>query len=292
MAPESRARGTASSSAAALRKMTSRAGFCIPAARDASTSEEASASPKPTRSLPGTFWATSATLRAPPSFYPAGMLESVLCSPAICFRRRFRVPASAPEFFVTSMDITIIAFLGLLLAVAASAKSSSCKFQAPSEANVATAFESRRSKFRWMVLLHTNGSIAPLSKLFFFAVRLFLSCRDFFCPFPRPQTPFAGGSFETLGDHWNVQVMDSTKLGVITTGLFATCGIQTMRRYFWKCSFLPLIPHCVDNGLSRLAGHAIVFRSGSQPKKGSFRTDPRELQQAQDAIVLKASSRH
>jgi methyltransferase len=140
------------------------------------------------------------------------------------------------------MDLSVIAFLALLLAVALLRLVElriSKRHQQAMLARGATKID--EPKFRWMVLLHT-------------ALLLGAACEVVFLK--RPFLPWlAAPAFaiflsanavrwwviRTLGQHWNVQVMDSTRLGVITSGPFRFVRHPNYSAVFAEMLALPLI---------------------------------------------------
>src|SRR5947207_15676279 len=75
-------------------------------------------------------------------------------------------------------------------------------------------------KFRWMVLLHTAVLLGA-------ALEVVLLRRPFILWLAAPLfAVFLAANavrwwvIRSLGEHWNVQVMDSTRLGVVTSGPF------------------------------------------------------------------------
>lgn len=96
-------------------------------------------------------------------------------------------------------------------------------------------------KFRWMVLVHT-------------AVLLGAACEVVFLR--RPLIPWLAGIMfalflaanavrwwviRTMGQHWNVQVVDSTQLGVVTCGPFRYVRHPNYGAVFVEMLALPLI---------------------------------------------------
>ena len=67
-----------------------------------------------------------------------------------------------------------------------------------------------------------------------------------------------GGSF-TLGTHWNIQVMDSVSLGVITSGPFRFVRHPNYAAVFVELLALPLIHTAWLTALIGSAGHAWVL---------------------------------
>ena len=63
----------------------------------------------------------------------------------------------------------------------------------------------------------------------------------------------------TLGQHWNVEIMDSTKLGVITTGPFAYVRHPNYAAVFVEMIALPLIHTAWITALAGAIVHAIVL---------------------------------
>jgi len=140
------------------------------------------------------------------------------------------------------MDLSVIAFLALLLAVAL------LRFvelrisrRHQREMIACGAAKVDEPQFRWMVLLHT----AVLAGA---AVEVVLLRRPFI-----PQLAavmfllFLAANavrwwvIRTLGEHWNVQVMDSTRLGVVTSGPFRYVRHPNYAAVFTEMLVLPLI---------------------------------------------------
>jgi methyltransferase len=140
------------------------------------------------------------------------------------------------------MELSRIAFLALLLAVALLrfvelriSKRHQEELIARGAAKVA------ESKFRWMVLLHT----AVLAGA---AVEVILLRRPFlpWLAVPMFSIFLAANAvrwwvIRTLGEHWNVQVMDSTRLGVVTSGPFRYVRHPNYAAVFAEMLALPLI---------------------------------------------------
>src|SRR2546423_15262691 len=158
------------------------------------------------------------------------------------------------------MAITVIALLGLLLAVAALrivelqiSKRHQKQIVADGGAKVTDP------KFLWMVLLHTavligaavevvflHRSFIPWLAAISFALFLVANIIRWWV-------------IRTLGEHWNVQVMDSTKLGVITTGPFAYVRHPNYAAVFVEMIALPLIHTAWITALAGEIAHIIVL---------------------------------
>jgi methyltransferase len=137
---------------------------------------------------------------------------------------------------------TVDAFLALLLAVGLLRLVElriSKRHQAEMVARGAAKVDEPR--FRWMVLLHTAVLIGA-------ALEVVL--------LKRPFIPWLAASMfviflaanavrwwviRTLGEHWNVQVMDSMRLGVVTSGPFRYVRHPNYAAVFAEMLALPLI---------------------------------------------------
>ena len=140
------------------------------------------------------------------------------------------------------MDLSVIVFLALLLAVAllrfVELRISRRHQQEMIERGAAKVDE---PKFLWMVLLHT----AVLAGA---AVEVVALKRPFIPALAGPMfLVFLAANalrwwvIRTLGEHWNVQVMDSTRLGVVTSGPFRYVRHPNYAAVFTEMLALPLI---------------------------------------------------
>jgi methyltransferase len=158
------------------------------------------------------------------------------------------------------MDLSVIAFLFLLLAVAALRIAElriSLRHQQQLVARgAAKVFEPR---FRWMVALHTCVLLGA-------ALEVVL--------LKRPFLPVIGATafaiflaanavrwwvIRTLGDHWNVQIMDSTRLGVVTSGPFRFVRHPNYAAVFAEMLALPLIHTAWVTALAGSLAHMAVL---------------------------------
>ena len=140
------------------------------------------------------------------------------------------------------MDLSVIAFLALLLTVAAlRIVELRISKQHQKEMIARGAAKVDEPRFRWMVVLHTAVLIGA-------ALEVVL--------LKRPLVPWLAAPMfavflaanavrwwviRTLGQHWNVQVMDSTSLGVVTTGPFRYVRHPNYAAVFAEMLALPLI---------------------------------------------------
>lgn len=140
------------------------------------------------------------------------------------------------------MELSVIAFLGLLVLVALLRiveLQISRRHQREMVSRGAAKVD--EPQFRWMVLLHTAVLVGA-------AVEVVLLRRPFIPMLAAVMfVIFLSANFvrwwviRTLGDHWNVQVMDSTCLGVISTGPFRYVRHPNYAAVFAEMLSLPLI---------------------------------------------------
>jgi methyltransferase len=140
------------------------------------------------------------------------------------------------------MELSTIAFLALLLAVALLrivelriSKKHQEEMIARGAAKVA------EPKFRWMVGLHAAVLVGA-------AVEVVVLRRPLILWLAAPMfILFLAANavrwwvIQTLGEHWNVQVMDSTRLGVVTSGPFRYVRHPNYAAVFAEMLALPLI---------------------------------------------------
>ena len=142
------------------------------------------------------------------------------------------------------MAVNVIAYLALLLAVGLLRiyeLQISRRHQQQMLARGASKIQDRR--FRWMVMLHVCVLIGcavevvflhrpfyPLFAAFCFAIFLSANAVRWWV-------------IRTLGEHWNVQVVNSTAMGVVTSGPFRYVRHPNYAAVFVEMVFLPLI-HC------------------------------------------------
>jgi methyltransferase len=140
------------------------------------------------------------------------------------------------------MDLSVIAFLALLVAVGLLRLLElriSKQHQAEMVARGAAKVDEPR--FRWMVLLHAAVLIGA-------ALEVVLLNRPFIPWLAAPMfAVFLAANavrwwvIRTLGEHWNVQVMDSMRLGVVTSGPFRYVRHPNYAAVFAEMLALPLI---------------------------------------------------
>ena len=114
-------------------------------------------------------------------------------------------------------------------------------------------------RFRWMVVVHTFVLVGSAVEVVFLH---------------RPFYPIFGGIcfviflaanavrwwvITTLGNHWNVQVMNSTSLGVITTGPFRYVRHPNYAAVFVEMLVLPLIHTAWITAIAGTLAHILVL---------------------------------
>jgi len=140
------------------------------------------------------------------------------------------------------MDVSVYSFLALLLAVGLLRLVElriSRRHQEEMAARGAAKVD--EPKFRWMVLLHTAVLFGAALEVVFLR-RPFLS----WLAVPMVAVFFAANAvrwwvIRSLGAHWNVQVVDSTRLGVVTAGPFRYVRHPNYAAVFAEMLALPLI---------------------------------------------------
>ena len=148
------------------------------------------------------------------------------------------------------MDISVIAFLVLLSAVAVLRLVEvriSRKHQREMIARGASKVDD--PKFRWMVLLHLGVLLGAALEVIFLKRPFIPALAAVMFAIFLAANAVRWWVIRTLGKHWNVQVMDSTRLGVVSAGPFLLrpasqlCCAVFLRRC-WRCRF---DPHGMDH---------------------------------------------
>jgi len=140
------------------------------------------------------------------------------------------------------MDVSVYSFLALLLAVGLLRLVElriSKRHQEEMAARGAAKVD--EPKFRWMVLLHTAVLLGAALEVVFLQRPFIL-----WLAVPMFAVFFAANAvrwwvIRSLGAHWNVQVVDSTRLGVVTSGPFRYVRHPNYAAVFAEMLALPLI---------------------------------------------------
>ena len=158
------------------------------------------------------------------------------------------------------MELSVIAYLGLLLVVALLrlyelqiSHRHQCEMLAHGAAKVPDP------RFRWMVLLHAGVLFGAGLEVVFLRRPFYpLFAAVCFAVFLAANV-VRWWVIRTLGEHWNVQVMNSTGMGVIITGPFRYVRHPNYAAVFLEMLALPLI-HCAwITAFVGSAAHVVVL---------------------------------
>jgi methyltransferase len=158
------------------------------------------------------------------------------------------------------MDITVAAFVVLLVAVVL-LRIVELRISQRHQAHLVArgAKKAAEPYFRWMVLLHAGVLLGS-------AAEVILLRRPFYPVFGGAMlTLFLAANavrwwvIRTLGEHWNVQVMDSARFGVITTGPFRFVRHPNYAAVFVEMLVLPLIHTAWIVALAGSLAHIVVL---------------------------------
>jgi methyltransferase len=158
------------------------------------------------------------------------------------------------------MELSVIAYLALLLLVALLRiveLQISRRHQREMVAQGAAKVNDPR--FRWMVLLHTGVLVGAAVEVVLLH-RPFIPVLAAFC-----FVIFLAANvvrwwvIRTLGEHWNVQIMNSTGLGVITTGPFRYVRHPNYAAVFVEMLVLPLIHTAWITAIAGSLAHIVVL---------------------------------
>lgn len=159
------------------------------------------------------------------------------------------------------MPLSVILFLALLVAVAAMRIVElriSKRHQQDMTARGAN--KARDPIFRWMAMFHTLVLVAAAAEVVFLH-------RPFLPSVAIPMVVlFVMANIvrwwviRTLGQHWNVEVMDSTRLGVITSGPFRYVRHPNYAAVFVEMIVLPLIHTAWITSVVGAVLHIVVLK--------------------------------
>jgi methyltransferase len=173
------------------------------------------------------------------------------------------------------MDLSVICFLALLLAVATLRIVELFISRAHQKQMMADGAKPVTDpNFRWMVVLHTAVLAGAALEVVFFH---------------RPFLPVLGGIcfvlflianvirwwvIQTMGEHWNVQVVDSTRLGVVTSGPFRYVRHPNYAAVFLEMLALPLIHTAWITAVAGSLVHALVLTQRLTTEERVLFADP------------------
>jgi len=158
------------------------------------------------------------------------------------------------------MPLSVILFLVLLLAVAAlrifELRISKRHQQLMTSRGAAKV---KDPYFRWMALFHTVVLIGAAAEVIFFHRPLIPALAiPMFAVFLAANL-VRWWVIRTLGEHWNVQVVDSTKLGFVASGPFRYVRHPNYAAVFLEMIALPLIHTAWITALAGALAHIIVL---------------------------------
>jgi len=159
------------------------------------------------------------------------------------------------------MDLSVILYLILLAVVGVTRLTELRISRRHQQAMAARGIEKRADpQFRWMVAFHA----VVLSGA---AIEVVVLHRPFIPKLAAPMalfflcaTALRWWVIRTMGAHWNVEVMASAPLGVITTGPFRWVRHPNYLAVFVELVALPLIHTAWITALAAAAGNAWVLR--------------------------------
>jgi methyltransferase len=158
------------------------------------------------------------------------------------------------------MELSVIAYL-VLLGIVAALRLYELRISRLHQREMIARGASKvdEPRFRWMVVLHTGVLIGAAAEVVFlkrpFIPILAAICFALFLA----ANAVRWWVIRTLGDHWNVQVMNSTGLGVITTGPFRYVRHPNYAAVFTEMLVLPLIHTAWITAIVGSAVHILVL---------------------------------
>jgi methyltransferase len=159
------------------------------------------------------------------------------------------------------MDLSVIAYLALL-ALVGLLRLAELRVSRRHQQELAVRGIEKRAdpQFRWMVALHT-------AVLWSAAIEVVALRRPFLPDLAIPMavlflfaTALRWWVIRTMGTHWNVEVMASGPLGVVTSGPFRWVRHPNYLAVFIELVALPLIHTAWITALVAAAGNALVLR--------------------------------
>lgn len=158
------------------------------------------------------------------------------------------------------MDISAIAFLALLLAVAL-LRLVELRISKRHQRDMAGrgATKVNEPRFRWMVALHTAVLLGSAVEVVFLHRPFIPVLAAVMFVIFLAANAVRWWVIRTLGEHWNVQVVDSTRLGVVTSGPFRFVRHPNYAAVFAEMIALPLIHTAWITALLGAVAHIVVL---------------------------------
>jgi methyltransferase len=114
-------------------------------------------------------------------------------------------------------------------------------------------------KFRWMVLVHTGVLLGSACEVVFLRRPLIPLLAVVMAALFLAANAMRWWVIRTMGQHWNVQVVDSTQLGVVTAGPFRYVRHPNYAAVFVEMLALPLIHTAWITATLGAFAHVIVL---------------------------------
>ena len=158
------------------------------------------------------------------------------------------------------MELSVYLYLGLLLAVAA-LRLFELRISKRHQRQMAArgAARVKDPHFRWMAVFHTAVLAGAAAEVVFLG-------RKFLPALALPMLAlFLAANvvrfwvIRTLGEHWNVQVVDSTRLGFVSSGPFRYVRHPNYAAVFVEMAALPLVHTAWITALAGGLAHAVVL---------------------------------
>ena len=161
---------------------------------------------------------------------------------------------------VSGLPLATILFLALLLVVAA-LRLVELRISRRHQAQLITqgAAKVAEPRFRWMVLLHTLVLFGAAFEVVFFRRPFYPALAAVMFAIFLAANAVRWWVIRTLGQHWNVQVMDSTRLGVISSGPFRFVRHPNYAAVFTEMLALPLIHTAWITAIAGSLAHSMVL---------------------------------
>ena len=158
------------------------------------------------------------------------------------------------------MELSVILFLALLLAVAAMRiVELRISKRHQRELNSRGAEKAKDPIFRWMAMFHTLVLVGAGAEVVFLRRPLLSALAISMLVLFVLANIIRWWVILTLGEHWNVEVMDSTRLGVITTGPFRYVRHPNYAAVFVEMIALPLVHTAWITALVGAIAHVVVL---------------------------------
>jgi methyltransferase len=158
------------------------------------------------------------------------------------------------------MDLSVIAFLVLLTAVAG-LRLVELRISRQHQQRLLTCGAAKIDdpKFRWMVVLHTAILLGAGLEVVFLNRPFIPALAAVTLVFFSVANAVRWWVIRALGDHWNVQVVDSTRLGIVTSGPFRFVRHPNYAAVFVEMLALPLIHTAWITALAGSVTHIAIL---------------------------------